>query len=163
LDVRARPTVSEMMEFGLQPMPEPQGFMAQLQDGQPLHEPPAALDGAGFDMSDLAAKNRNRGNYRCSKVRRRRHNASDNTIGCLTVSLLARMTVRRAQKGPRVSAGAVQLQVHPLRTAQEGLYLRRCVSEASSAVGTECLMGVMCWTQRRPRGASGSRSRWTRT
>lgn len=46
----------------------PPSFMQQLQDGQPLSEPPVASDDAGFDLSDLAAKNRNRGNYRCSKV-----------------------------------------------------------------------------------------------
>lgn len=65
--------MNEMLEFGLQPLPlmdaqAPQSFMAQLADGQPMSEPAVALDDAVFDVGDLAAKNRNRGNYRCSKA-----------------------------------------------------------------------------------------------
>lgn len=128
-----------MMEFGLQPMPlvaggeEPQSFMAQLQDGQPLSEPPVALDDAAFDLSDLAAKNRNRGNYRCSKVRPA-IGGTGVSIGPL-MGLCVQCEVRRAEEGPRVSAGAVELQVQPLRTAQEGVHLRRCGFDSTSALG----------------------------
>lgn len=66
------PTVG-MMDYGMGAMPmmptgDPTGgFMDQLQDG---NKAMVGLDASSFDM-DLAIKNqnRNRGNYRCSKVR----------------------------------------------------------------------------------------------
>lgn len=70
--------VGDMLEYGMNTMAmvnpnDPnQGFMNQLSDLSGMNANPSggggALPDANFDLNDLAAKNRNRGNYRCSKV-----------------------------------------------------------------------------------------------
>ncbi|KAF1319807.1 hypothetical protein FI667_g12897, partial [Globisporangium splendens] len=79
-------TLSDMLDYSMASLgtmsnpndPSAHGFMNQLHDLSGMNGPalgsgvgsgPGVLPDAGaFDGNDLAAKNRNRGNYRCSKV-----------------------------------------------------------------------------------------------
>ncbi|TYZ59053.1 hypothetical protein PybrP1_011359 [[Pythium] brassicae (nom. inval.)] len=78
------PTMTEMLQFDMGTMTATSDFLSQLAEMSDFGADEESADSASgtVSASDAAAKNRNRGNYRCSKASARTHGGqSDGVCG----------------------------------------------------------------------------------